>query len=64
MRYMREYAPENQVTNFVQTLPEPQKGVYQDALVGMSWSRNELITLTLPKSGVARGQHRCTHVNR
>ena len=30
----------------------------------MSWSRNELITLALLKSGVARGQHRCTQANR
>ena len=32
--------------------------------LGMSWSRNELVTLTLPKSGVARGQHRWNQVNR
>ena len=31
--------------------------------LGMSWRRNEVITLRLPKSGVARGQQRCTQVN-
>ena len=29
---MREYAPENQVTDCVETPPEPRKDVYQDAL--------------------------------
>ena len=32
MRYVREYAPENQLTNCVETPPEPRKGVYKDAL--------------------------------
>ena len=41
----------NQATECVYTLPEPRKGVYHAV---ESLPRHELITLTLPKSGVDR----------
>ena len=66
LRYLREYEPENQVLrsnelrlNASRTSKRRVSGCH-----GTSLSGNELITLTLPKSGVARSQHRCTQVNR
>ena len=62
-RYMHCDVRENPATKCVSTRPAPREGVYQAGCLGMSRRRNELMTLTLPRSGVARGQDRCTQVN-